>query len=214
MTKNYTSLFHILVLISVMLTGCATNPTLLPEVSSHIISSAQRNQQLQAIKKWRLTGKIAFIQQSKDNNKRESASINWQVNDNQKTQELNLTSYLGINVLHLKSNKTQHLIKVDGKEYKGTNLANLIYSLTGLTLPTDALSFWLKGLPYNTDDQLHIDDTTQLPISLSSHYHNALWQIKYSNYQRFNHISMATKFTIKKDNLLIKVAVKNWSFPD
>ena len=52
--------------------------------------------------------------------KRESASLIWQVNEKQQTQELNLTSYLGINVLHLKSNKKQHLIKVDGKEYRGT----------------------------------------------------------------------------------------------
>jgi len=199
-----------------MLSGCATRPSTPLKDNIQVVTSEQRAKQLLKKKKWQLKGKIAFIQQIKNNkgikDKRESASIIWQVNEKKQTQELNLTSYLGINVLHLKSNQNQHLIKVDGKEYRGTNLSQLIYSLTGLTLPTEALSFWLKGLPYKSDDKLQTDDKTQLPKRLSSYYHNALWQINYSNYQRFNGFEMATKFSIKKDDLLIKVAVKNWFF--
>lgn len=199
-----------------MLSGCATKPTLPLKGNIQTVTSEQRAEQLLKNKKWQLNGKIAFIQKIKTNNgikdKRESASITWQVNENQQIQELNLTSYLGINVLHLKSNQNQHLIKVDGKEYRGTNLSQLIYSLTGLTLPTEALTFWLKGLPYKADDKLEVDEKTQLPKSMSSYYHNAVWKINYKNYQRFNGFEMATKFTIIKDDLLIKVAVKNWSF--
>jgi outer membrane lipoprotein LolB len=163
---------------------------------------------------WQLNGKIAFIQQLQNKSKRESASLIWQVNERQHTQELNLTSYLGINVLHLKSNNQKHLIKVDGKEYRGTHLSSLIYSLTGLTLPTQALNLWLKGLPYKADDKLQLNETTQLPTSISSYYNNELWQITYANYKYFNNINMATQFTIEKDNLLIKIAVKNWHFID
>lgn len=197
-----------------MLSGCATQPNSALKNNIQMITSEQRAEQLLKNKKWQLKGKIAFIQKTKNKDKRESASLIWQVNEKEQTQELNLTSFLGINVLHLKSNKSQHLIKVDGKEYLGTNLSQLIYSLTGLTLPTDALTFWLKGLPYKTNDNLEIDDATQLPKKLSSNYHNALWQINYSNYQHFNGMDMATKFTLKKDNLLIKIAVNNWSFTD
>ena len=201
-----------------LLSGCAIKPSAPLNDNIHIITSEQRTEQLLKNKKWQLKGKIAFIQLIKNDksnkNKRESASITWQVNEKKQTQELNLTSYLGINVLHLKSNKNQHLIKVDGKEYRSANLSQLIYSLTGLTLPTEALAFWLKSLPYNTDDEIQIDEKTQLPKNLSSYYHNAFWKINYSNYQRFNGLEMATKFTFKKDDLLIKVAVKNWSFID
>ena len=222
MTKNLTPssslLLNFLLMTSIMLSGCATKPSSPLKGNIQTVTSEQRAEQLLKNKKWRLKGKIAFIQQIQNDNditdKRESASIIWQVNEKKQTQELNLTSYLGMNVLHLRSNKNQHLIKVEGKEYRGTNLSQLIYSLTGLTLPTEALTFWLKGLPYKTDDKLQIDEKTQLPKRLSSYFHNALWQINYSNYQRFNGIEMATKFTLKKENLLIKVAVNNWSFTD
>ena len=220
MKKNHTPLSSLLLnflfVTSIILSGCATKSNTAFKDSIQTITSEQRAKQLLKKKKWQLKGKIAFIQQIKNNkgikDKRESASIIWQVNEKKQTQELNLTSYLGINVLHLKSNQNQHLIKVDGKEYRGTNLSQLIYSLTGLTLPTEALSFWLKGLPYKSDDKLQTDDKTLLPKRLSSYYHNALWQINYSNYQHFNGFEMATKFSIKKDDLLIKVAVKNWFF--
>jgi outer membrane lipoprotein LolB len=214
MKKSYNLFLSLLCLVSIMISGCATKPDNTPEDINHIATSHQRAKLLLNNKKWRLNGKIAFIQQTKGKSKRESASITWQVNENNKTQELNLTSYLGINVLHLQSNNGQHLIKVDGEEYQGNNLSSLIYSLTGLTLPTQALNFWLKGLPYKTEDKLQLNEKTQLPKRITSFYHNTTWQIDYNKYQRFNGLFMATQFTIKKDDLLIKIAVKNWSFLD
>jgi len=196
-----------------MITGCANKANLSSKAPIQTLIPEQRTAQLLKNKKWKLQGKIAFIEKvSNKKDKRESASISWQVNEESQHQTLNLSTYLGINVLHLESNKNQHVIKVDGKEYSDTNLAFLLYSLTGLTLPTYALTHWLKGLPYETSDKLKVDSKTQLPISISSYYNNSLWQIRYDNYQVFDGIEMATKFSIKKDNLLIKVAVKKWSF--
>jgi outer membrane lipoprotein LolB len=173
-------------------------------------SIEQRSKQLTQINQWKLHGKIAFINQQQ--NKRESANIAWQVDKLNQTQELNLTSYLGINVLHLTSKNNYHLIKVNGEEYKSNNLTQLIYSLTELTLPTEALNYWLKGLPYQSSDQVTYSSKTQLPSSIKSIFNNIQWQIDYSKYQPFNGIQMATEITIKKDGLLIKVALKNWTF--
>lgn len=199
---------------SVLLSGCATNPVAPTVNNTKAITSEQRTKNILKYDQWKLKGKIAFIQQNSGKSKRESASLTWQVNETKQTQELNLSSYLGINVLHLRSSQNQHLIKVDGKEYKASNLPELIYSLTGLTLPTEALAFWLKSLPYKADDKVQINSKTQLPQSLTSNFHNSIWKIDFDKYQRFNNIEMATKFTIKKDDLLIKVVVNKWSFID
>lgn len=213
MTRSKTSLFYILI-ITTFLSGCVTKPSIPSDKIIQLFSAEQRANHLKQNKKWQLQGKIAFIEQTTTSKKRESAAINWQVNEKKHTQELNLTSYLGINVLHLQSYKKQHIIKVDGKEYRGSNLSQLIYSLTGLTLPTEALVFWLKGLQYNTEDHLEIDNNTQLPIIMSSEYGNTLWQISYSDYKLFNGINMATKLTIQTDNLLIKFAIQHWTFDE
>lgn len=212
MAKHSHYLFILFALSSVFLSGCATKPI---NDSPTIIfqqSAAQRTTQLTQINQWYLRGKIAFIEQLKNQkSKRESATIAWQVNDKDQTQELNLTSYLGINVLHLESEQNHHLIEVNGNEYRTNNLAQLVHSLTGLTLPTQALTFWLKGISYQSTDQVKFSPKTQLPISLISIYDNVQWQIDYSNYQVFDGIQMATQFAIKKDNLLIKMAINEWS---
>jgi outer membrane lipoprotein LolB len=212
MTKHPSYLFLLLTLSSAILSGCATKPT---DDSPTLIfqqSAMQRAVKLKKINQWHLRGKIAFIEQLKNQkSKRESATIAWQVNEKDKTQELNLTSYLGINVLHLASEHNQHLIKVNGKEYRANNLAQLVYSLTGLTLPTKALTFWLKGLPYQSNDQVTLSPKTQLPVSLTSLFDDIEWHINYSKYQIFDGVQMATQFTIKKDGLLIKIAIKKWS---
>ncbi len=212
MTKHSYYLIILFTLLSTILSGCTTKPS---NDSSILIieqSAKHRTIQLTQVKQWHLRGKIAFIEQHKNKkNKRQSATIAWRVNEINRTQELNLTSYLGINVLHLASEHNHHLIKVDGKEYRANNLAQLVHSLTGLTLPTKALTFWLKGLPYQSTDEVKLSPTTQLPASLHSFSDNVQWQIDYNKYQIFDGVPMATQFTIKKDNLLIKIAIKKWS---
>lgn len=195
-----------------VLSGCATKPTKAPLNVNTQLSAEQRANQLTHIKQWQLRGKIAFIEQLESNkSKRESANIAWQVDTSKQTQELNLTSYLGINVLHLASQGNEHLIKVDGNEYRANNLSELIDSLTGLTLPTNALNYWLKGLPYHETDQIEFSPNSQLPVNLTSLSNNIEWQISYKKYKTFNGLQMATLFTIRKENLLIKIAINKWS---
>lgn len=217
MTKPYPLLLTLFLITSLIISGCASKPDkMIPSSElSQTQTYAQRAKQLQQKKQWQLRGKIAFIQKVKDKkDKRESASIAWQVDEEQHSQELNLTSYLGVNVFHLQSKGNQHLIEVNGEQYHGTNLPFLVYELTDFPLPTKALTYWLKGLPYQENDRIILDDTTQLPSSLFSDSGNGLWKINYSNYHVFNGIKMATKFSITKGDLLIKIMVKQWSLTD
>ena len=213
MFKSFLSLLSVFIFISIVLSGCATAP-IAPSAQQELTLKQRTNQLLQQ-KKWQVKGKIAFIEQvTNAKDQRQSATLTWKVNQKENTQKLNLTSYLGINVLQLESSEGHHLIKVDGKSYQGTDLPKLLYSLTGLPLPTNALHFWLKGLPYHVEDKLVVNPTTQLPEHISSYYHNALWQINYANYKAFNGIEMPTKITLHKENLVIKVAVYNWTFDE
>jgi len=166
-----------------------------------------RTRQLSQLKAWDIQGKIAFIQPGK----RERASLNWQYQQEPLNQKLNLTSYLGINVLHLASENGQHKVEVDGEEYQSDDLEYLIYSLTGLTLPTEALSYWLKGIPYLKQDKLEYDELTQLPSKLTSRYNGQHWQVKYGKYQIVNQYRLATSFTISQSELTIKILVNKWT---
>jgi len=211
MLKTSFRLFFLAALSLFTLMACVSNKVTIKPLP--VQTAQQRASQLQQLSQWKISGKIAFIQKTLDEqDKRESAAISWQVDEGNKNQTLNLTSYLGINVLHLSSMQGQHLIKVNSKEYRSDDLPQLIYSLTGLTLPTQALTFWLKGLPYQSSDKIVYNSKTKLPLNMTSTYQNSAWQITYDKYKVFEHLPMATTFTIKKDGLLIKVSIKKWSF--
>lgn len=205
--KAHRSFSYILFLTAffLALSGCTSVPNI-PKQPAVAQTPAQRTTQLEQLINWKITGKIAFIERDSRN----SASLSWAVNEATKTQQLNLTTYMGINVLRLKSHDNVHTIEADGKTYKGNNLEQLIVDITGFTLPTNALPFWLKGLPYHDEDKLAYQNTTQLPLTLSSHYNNENWQVVYGKYQQFDDYVLATKFTITKGDFMIKIAINNW----
>jgi len=194
---------------SVFLSSCSTTKQVSGQNPQIIQSIEQRSQQLLTLNKWQLKGKIAFLQAKE----RESASINWQVNN--ENQQLNLSTYLGISVLKLTSNNGLHTIDVDGKKHQSSDLETLIYSLTELTLPVQALSYWLKGLPYQSSEHIEYHAETQLPMRLNSQYDHRLWQIKYSQYKNIKYkstnILLATKIIISQGDLTIKIAINNWT---
>jgi len=207
--KNGHYLPYLFTLCVLFLSGCGSLSSKKPQ---ELIkqSTQQRVNQLAKLQQWQIKGKIAFIEKDSRN----SATLSWEVNESRHIQQLYLTTYLGINVLQLDSNENEHKIQVDGKTYRGKNLEDLIQSITGLTLPTQALTYWLKGIPFLKNDNIIYQETTQLPKTLSSYYNNELWQVNYYNYKKIGGYNLATKFSIKKDDLLIKIVINDWSFND
>lgn len=156
--------------------------------------------------KWRVTGKIGFITPQQ----RQRANLSWQMNESIGQQQLNLSTYLGINVLKVSSMSGEHQIEVDGKLYRGQNLSDLITQLTGLNLPAEALAFWLKGIPYRYQDIVSYQADNQLAESISSAINGKVWQIRYQAYREFNGYVLPTKMTIEQGELTIKISLNQW----
>lgn len=196
-------LFKLFPIVLLVLSGCAQIPE--PKKEYANVTGEARTKVLTSLTDWEMKGQIAFIQQKK----RERASIFWQAKPH--AQSLNLTTYLGINVLSLESTRGIHTLEVDGKTYHSDNLDQLIWQLTGLKFPSKALPLWMKALPFSSNDQIELNAETGLPMSLSSFYNGRIWQINYKNYQRFNGIDMPTSLTVKQDGLTIKLAINQWA---
>ncbi|WP_440873774.1 lipoprotein insertase outer membrane protein LolB [Thalassotalea sp. PLHSN55] len=189
-----------------LLGACSSISTTNNEQPVYSQAVNERNAQMLALTDWQLKGKIAFLQ----GKQKESANINWRYSGSNNNQRLDLTTYLGINVLHLNSANEQNTIKVDGKSYQSKNLDQLIFSLTGYVLPTKALTFWLKGLPYSNQDIVSYEPQSQLPSTLISQYDNQQWQVIYNKYKNIDGYQLPTSITIKQNNLTIKVAIHQW----
>ena len=189
-----------------LLSGCASlfksqEP---PQLYSQEVTA--RNSQMKSLTDWQIFGKIAFFQGTDRN----SATLNWQYLQSKQSQRLDLTTYLGINVLHLTSKNNIHTVKVNGTSYQDENLDELIYALTGYALPTEALTYWLKGLAYQENDVIAYHRESKLPIRLTSEYNSKQWLINYDRFQNTNNFQLPSKITIKQGNLTIKIVINRW----
>lgn len=194
--------FYLFVLL--LATGCSTLPDAPIEQSN--VNQETRIQQLLQKEQWQVKGKIAFIQPDK----RQSANLIWQYNNVSSINEIDLTTFLGINILKVSHDNGVYHIEFDDKSYYSDALDSLIYDLTGLLIPTDALPFWMQAIPFNSDDQVEIGKNN-LPSMMTSQYKQENWNITYKTYKMVNNVPMPHSITIKKNGFTLKLAIKQWT---
>ncbi|WP_426357003.1 lipoprotein insertase outer membrane protein LolB [Pseudocolwellia sp. HL-MZ19] len=191
------------------LAGCTTTQPVNNIKQGYTSDIIKREKNLVRLTTWQVKGKIAFI----NSEERKSASLFW--NKSNANQQLNLTTYLGINVLKLTSDGGIHTIEVDGETYQDEDLDSLIESLVDMRFPTEALSYWIKAIPYNNNDSFTFNAESQLPLTLSSHYNGHNWLIKYSSYQTIQKgeqtIAVPNKIKITSADLTINIAINHWT---
>ncbi|GHE85135.1 outer-membrane lipoprotein LolB [Thalassotalea profundi] len=163
---------------------------------------------LTTINNWQINGKIAFL----DDKERKSATLFWQNNPNKNTEQLSLTTYLGINVLEVNLAEGIYTIEVDGNSYQNSNIDHILMSLTGYQLPSQALKSWIKAIPFSVNDKITYHSKTQLPESIIGSYNNQTWDILYKEYINVNNIPLPKQLTIKQDQLTIKIVINQWMF--
>ena len=194
-----------LLLSLLFLSGCAQLSQVEQKPSGFYDLHQDRTTLLSNIQQWQIKGQIAFIQPDK----RERASIFWQRQED--SQSVNLTTYLGINVLSLSTEQGQHELEVDGKTYHTQQLDRLIWQLTGLTFPSDALPYWIKAIPYSDQDSVELSEEDRLPSSITSHYNNQIWTIHYQAYKDFQGVQLPTAILVKQQGMTIKLAIRQWT---
>ncbi|QOL24518.1 outer membrane lipoprotein LolB [Thalassotalea sp. LPB0316] len=186
----------------IFLYGCSTTK---PISSPQVSSSSQHQADVAQLASWQIKGKLAFISP----NERQSANVLWQVKDHA-VEKLSLSTFLGINIVDIEQTSEHYLIHADGETHQGNNLALLIWQLTGLTLPVDALSHWLKASPYLPSDKLSYQAQQVLPYQLSSHFNQQQWQVKYRQFKMVNNVMLPHKVDITQGDLTIKLQINRW----
>ena len=200
---------HIISVFSLLfITSCSTTPKFnhQPLVSHYTLEN--RIPFLTTINNWQIKGKIAFI----DKQDRKSASLFWQNSPNSHTEQLTLTTFLGINVLDVSLANNIYTINVDQNTYQHTNIDTVLSSLTGYQLPTNALKSWIKAIPFHSNDTVINNKSTQLPDSISSLYGNKVWRVIYHEYTIVKGVPLPKRITLKQNNLIIKIIINQWQF--
>lgn len=182
-------------LLTLLLSGCVTPPPVTTQTSQWL----SHQQQLETLKYWQLRGKVALFTEKN----RRSANLFWQQHDER--SEMRLSGPLGKELLSLHFSPGQVKLKVDGEEHQGQDAEQLLYELTGWTIPVSSLPNWLLGLP--AEHQYQLSDAHRLAEITSQDQH---WQVAYQNYQDVSPYILPRQLSITGVETRIKLSINQW----
>jgi len=180
-----------------VLSACQTPPNKTPPESKQPWQTKasifkQGYQDHADLTQWRYSAKVGVVTPEST----EQANMIWSFDD-QKNNIVRLFGPLGLGAIKIEFNN-QFVVLSDRKGvlHQGDNAQQLLEEIVGLSIPIDALHYWLFSLPlpqkkydYMLDEQQQLGVLRQLG-----------WVIKYTNYQDYPQIDkyLARKIIAKK----------------
>ncbi|WP_180958318.1 lipoprotein insertase outer membrane protein LolB [Vibrio sp. vnigr-6D03] len=185
--------------VALLLSACTT----LPEAPNQPVDWVSHQKQLESLQEYALTGKMAYISESK----RQSLSFYWKKTHN--SEELRLTTLLGQTALLLNIDENgATVVTHEGDTYQHVSGNILIKRLTGLSIPIDQLSEWIKGLPIDADYyQLNEENTLS---DLTKQIDGQAWELNFNKYTQQNEFVLPSSLTLVQDKTKLKIAVSKW----
>ncbi len=190
--------------------GCEITPPLSEE--SKITPALQnafysQNQQRLALKRWQLAGKMALIQPDE----KQSARLNWQQDGT--AFKLQLTNLLGVTLLSAEQNAKQAVLEYDGERYQDEKMEQLLAQMTGLTLPVEQLTAWLKAaIDPNQAKQLKLDEQGRLLYFEQELPGWGRWVVDYNGYYPATKTlpALPSRVTLRCQEITIKLMIHQW----
>ncbi len=195
---------QILALFTSLLTlfGC----TQLPHDETNV-QWQQHQERLTDITDYQASGKLGFISPDE----RRSMKFYWQ--QHASVSQLRLTSVFGQTLLKMDMDPNGTKIETyDDHTYQSADGEQLLYHLTGLTIPLEQLTEWLKGSAANADNYTLLP--THTLANQSKTLNNKTWLINYKSYvdvpETKGSIPLPNSLVLTQDQIKINLLISNW----
>lgn len=178
-----------------------TSTSTTPAATSQQSSFEQTQQQLNTIKRWHLSGKIA-VQTHKDAG---SADIHWARYGDR--YMIALYGTFGSNGIHL-SGHPGHIIMMDsqGHRYEARSAEQLLGRVWGYHVPISNLNYWVRGMPAPGHyEEKKLDRNNRLVF-----LRQAGWFVHLGNYTRVGKFDLPTKIFMTSHDVRTKLIIYQW----
>tara|TARA_B110000977_G_scaffold147668_1_gene187194 strand:+ start:13148 stop:13738 length:591 start_codon:yes stop_codon:yes gene_type:complete len=190
-----------LVFAVVFVSGCSSLPT--KTIQDDVLS--YDSIEISQINHWQIKGKLGF----KSTTQGGSATINWQQHKANYTITLSGPFSSGKAII---SGNQQIAEMQSGSKIVRNTPQQLVMQLTGLPLPVDFLSSWVKGLPSKDRQSLQNFVANKNGSAASFQQHN--WQLSFSNYRFTQQGYLPKKIIGQQGEQSFKLLISQWMFTD
>ncbi len=192
----------LLLLLSAVLTACATAPPL-PPVSDPARAWAERQVRLDALADWYLEGRIG-IRHADD---AWQGGLTWKQQDG--SYRLQVDGPFGQRQFSLAGGADGvELITSDDKRYRSSDAQSLLYAQTGVDMPVDALRYWVLGVPAPQGPPPSVrtlDDRGRL-----SRLVQAGWEVRFRAYTQVDGLELPEKLFVRHGEVELRLVVDRW----
>ncbi|MER2493524.1 lipoprotein insertase outer membrane protein LolB [Catenovulum sediminis] len=154
------------------------------------------------ISSFALHGKIAFITAQE----RQSSNLYWQQKNER--YELNLTTFLGIQLAEVVGTPNHLFVSADGKTYQSNSPEQLIEETIGWPVPISHLQNWIKGVHNGVIINRH--DNKQAKEVLVRTSSTEEWTLNYLSYKKYGNIYLPTKIKCQSYGLTVILQINEW----
>lgn len=190
----------VIALLLVAVAACSTQP---PKPGNQAQARWQSRQaQLLQLDHWNLRGRISLVMPGEA----WQADLVWV--QQQRQFDIKLIAPLGQGTLALQGdpNGAELRSSQSPQPVRAPDPETLLYQQTGWRMPVDGLRFWVRGLPApGGDPQLRLDDQGRLAA-----LEQFGWHIEFVRYQDRNGTDLPDKIFLRKEDLSVRVLIRNW----
>jgi outer membrane lipoprotein LolB len=158
---------------------------------------------LQQQKHWEFTARVAI------HVKKESHTLHLTWKKNKQDFDFYLSSSFGVSVAQIiqKNNEASLRIKKDPIRYH-KSARSLLKNTLGWDFPIYRLAYWIKGLPSKKGNETIIRGKNNLikRIQLNE------WKVQFIRYSDYKNYTLPQIMIVKRNDLTLKIATKNWYF--
>lgn len=176
-----------IVLLSLLLSACATTPTVVQRSAS-------------ADAPFVINGRIAIIQPER----RDSAGLRW--THDVASDELLLLSPLGQAVARITSNAQSVTLEAEGKTHIAPNAEILTGELLGWQLPLSGLRYWVAALPAPSGE-FHSE---QDALGRMSVLYQQGWTIHYTRYAGETRDALPLRLSLQREGMEVRMLIDEW----
>jgi len=190
---------------AVLLAACSTVPTAARSQAERLALYESRRSELVTREAWSLEGRLAV----RDADDGGSGTFRWRTGED--SSEMDFHGALGRGAWRLVSDYDGATLEfADGASYQADSVGELVSRRVGWRVPVESLSWWVRGLaaPGRYRQRL-LDERGNV-----ERLEQKDWTIEYGRYRDVGGLEMPTSLTARKDDRVVKLAVRNWELGD
>ncbi len=186
--------------LSLLLSSCGTSSLLNNsswETHQNLVSSSTT---------WTLRGRLNIRQ----NDRSDTVSINWQ--QNQEAFEINLSGALGLgSTIIIGDQQRIRLQRGNEEPILAANLMELSRDYLGYEFPTNALIYWVRGIPAPSNlFTLVLNDEQRLASLTQQDSIGNTWQLEYDRYRNIDDLDLPGRIRMQHPEYRLTFIIQSW----